>query len=78
LQDNLDNEGKNINLSRKDLDEPNTSDKQNNYAKRKYDQIRFDKDKLIYFMNADGFLVARYLKDFTFSNTNGATRNWRQ
>jgi hypothetical protein len=37
-------------------------------GKRNYDSIRFDQDKLIYFMNADGFLVARYLKDFTFSN----------
>ena len=47
-------------------------------GKRNYDSIRFDQDKLIHFMDADGFLVARYLKDFTFNeNVNGATRNWK-
>lgn len=77
LQDNLDNAGENMNLSRKDLDESGISGHQNNSGKRSYDQTRLDKDKLVYFMNADGYLVARYLKDFTFSERNGATRNWK-
>jgi len=79
LQKNLDNAGANINASIKGVDEANITSSQNNSGKRNYDSIRFDQDKLVYFMNADGFLVARYLKDFTFSNTtNGATRNWRE
>ena len=78
LQKNLDNAGANINASIKGVDEANINSSQNNSGKRNYDSIRFDQDKLVYFMNADGFLVARYLKDFTFSDTNGATRNWRQ
>jgi hypothetical protein len=77
LQDNLNNAGENINLSRKDLDESEISGHQNNSGKRSYDQTRLDKDKLVYFMNVDGYLVARYLKDFTFSERNGATRNWK-
>jgi len=78
LQKNLDNAGANINASIKGVDEANINSSQNNSGKRNYESIRFDQDKLVYFMNDDGFLVARYLKDFTFSNTNGATRNWRQ
>ena len=79
LQKNLDNAGANINASIKGVDEANINSSQNNSGKRNYDSIRFDQDKLVYFMNADGFLVARYLKDFTFSNTaNGVTRNWRE
>lgn len=77
LQDNLDNEGVNMNLSRKDLDESGISGHQNNSGKRSYDQIRFDKDKLCYIMSVDGYLIAKYLKDFTYSETNGATRNWK-
>ena len=77
LEDNLDNSGININESRKDLDESGISGHQNNSGKRSYAQTRLDKDKLVYFMNADRFLIARYLKDFTFSDENGATRNWK-
>ena len=77
LQDNKDNNGDNINESAKGVNE-GVASYLNNSGKRNYDQIRFDENKLIHFMDADGFLVARYLKDFTFSNTaNGATRNWK-
>jgi hypothetical protein len=77
LQDNIDNSGDNINESIKGVDE-GVASHLNNSGKRNYDQIRFDADKLTHFMNADGFLVARYLKDFTFNeNVNGATRNWK-
>ena len=78
LQKNLDNAGVNINASVKGVDETNITSSQNNSGKRNYDSIRFDQDKLTHFMDADGFLVARYLKDFTFNeNVNGATRNWK-
>ena len=77
LQDNKDNNGDNINESAKGVNE-GVASYLNNSGKRNYDQIRFDENNLIHFMDADGFLVARYLKDFTFSNTaNGATRNWK-
>ena len=77
LQDNKDNNGDNINESAKGVNEGAAS-YLNNSGKRNYDQIRFDADKLTHFMDADGFLVARYLKDFTFNeNVNGATRNWK-
>lgn len=77
LQDNVDNNGDNINESAKGVSEGSAS-YLNNRGKRNYDQIRFDENKLIHFMNADGFLVARYLKDFTFNeNVTGVTRNWK-
>ena len=44
---------------------------------RAYDGARFDKQKLTYYMNADGFLVARYFQDFTYNRgSDGQTRNW--
>jgi hypothetical protein len=50
----------------------------NNKGKRNYDQIRFDKDKLTYYINADGFIVARYLENYTYpKNSNGQQENYR-
>ncbi len=44
---------------------------------RAYDGVRFDNNKLTYYMNADGFLVARYFEDFTYnSGATGNTRNY--
>ena len=43
-----------------------------------YQQVRVDDIKLTYFMNADGYLVAKYFGDFTYaSSSDGATRNWK-
>ena len=32
---------------------------------RTYEQVRFDHQKLTYFINSRGFLVARYVQDYT-------------
>ena len=46
---------------------------------RAYDGVRFDIVKLTYFMDADGFLVARYFQDFTYNTgSNGQTKNYIQ
>jgi hypothetical protein len=46
---------------------------------RKYDGARFDGNKLTYYMNADGFLVARYFAEYTYnSGSAGQTRNWTE
>lgn len=77
LENNKDNSNVSINLSQKGVTE-GVASHLNDRGKRNYDQIRFDTNPLTHFMNADGFLVARYFKNFTFSTTtNGATRNWR-
>jgi hypothetical protein len=77
LENNKDNGNISINLSQKGVSEGLASHL-NDRGKRNYDQIKFDTNPLTYFMSADGFLVARYFKNFTFSETaTGATRNWR-
>lgn len=45
----------------------NERDELSNLKHRKYDQVRFDNQKLTYYMNSDGFLVARYGKDYNYS-----------
>lgn len=42
-------------------------DELTNLNNRKYDQVRFDNQKLTYYMNEDGFLVARYGQDYNYS-----------
>ena len=36
----------------------------NDKGKRKYDQLKFDNNKLTYYINTDGFIVARYLENY--------------
>lgn len=43
------------------------SNELSNLKHRKYDQVRFDNQKLTYYMNSEGFLVARYNKDYNYS-----------
>lgn len=38
-----------------------------NLNARRYEQVRFDHQKLCYFINSDGFLVARYGTDYDYS-----------
>lgn len=38
-----------------------------NLKHRKYEQVRFDNQKLTYYMNEDGFLVARYGQDYNYT-----------
>lgn len=35
-------------------------------SRRKYEQVRFDNQKLTYYINAQGFLVARYGADYSY------------
>lgn len=37
-----------------------------NLKNRKYEQVRFDTQKLTYFVNEEGFLVARYNADYSY------------
>ena len=49
----------------------------NTPGSRAYDGARFDNVKLTYYMNSDGFLVARYFSDFTYGQGSaGNTRNY--
>tara|TARA_Y100000034_G_C6801931_1_gene359752 strand:- start:113 stop:538 length:426 start_codon:yes stop_codon:yes gene_type:complete len=75
LENNKDNSNASINLSQKGVSE-GVSGHLNDRGKRNYDQIQFDTNSLTYFMNETGFLVVRYLKNFSFNSQNGATRNW--
>jgi len=38
-----------------------------NYQHKNYEQVRFDNQKLFYFINDQGFLVARYQRDYSHS-----------
>lgn len=38
-----------------------------NLNHRNFDQVRFDNQKLTYYVNSDGFLVARYGQDYNYS-----------
>ena len=50
----------------------------NDKGKRKYDQLKFDNNKLTYYINTDGFIVARYLENYTYpKNANGVEENYR-
>jgi len=75
LEDNKDNSNADINLSQKGVSEGVASHLYDR-GKRNFDQIQFDTNNLTYFMNETGFLVARYLRNFSFNSQNGATRNW--
>lgn len=39
-----------------------------NWGARAYDSVRFDDIKLTYYLNDNGFLVARYNKDFVYAD----------
>ena len=78
LQTNLDKNGENNNLTLRGTTPDGVLSYENDIGKRSYDQIRFDENKLFYYMNEQGYLVARYLKNFIYGSQTGATRNWRQ
>lgn len=42
-------------------------DPQTDAKYKKYNQVRFDNQKLTYYLNANGFLVARYNADYSYS-----------
>ena len=44
-----------------------TEDALTNTKNRQYEQVRFDNQKLNYYLNANGFLVARYGADYSYS-----------
>ena len=45
--------------------EPSRESWQTNSVHRKYEQQRFDNNKLFYYINSRGYLVARYNRDYT-------------
>jgi len=45
--------------------EPGREQWQTQSVNRKYEQTRFDNNKLFYFINSRGYLVARYNRDYT-------------
>jgi hypothetical protein len=77
LEANVLNDGiTNANTSQK-LSE-NLASYLNDKGKRKYDQLKFDNNKLTYYINTDGFIVARYLENYTYpKNANGVEENYR-
>ena len=78
LEQNLLNDGTTkVNETVRTTAEVPTESWQNDKRKRKYEQSRFDDNKLSYYMDEDGFLVARYLGDFHYDNKDGAVRNWK-
>jgi hypothetical protein len=77
LEANVLNDGiTNANTSQK-LSE-NLASYLNDKGKRQYDQLKFDNNKLTYYINTDGFIVARYLENYTYpKNANGVEENYR-
>jgi hypothetical protein len=77
LEANVLNDGiTNANTSQK-LSE-NLASYLNDKGKRQYDQLKFDNNKLTYYINTDGFIVARYLENYTYpKNANGVQENYR-
>ena len=43
------------------------SDASVDISRRRYDQVRFDNQKLTYYISNNGFLVARYVADYSYS-----------
>ena len=43
-----------------------------------YDQVRIDDNKLTYYMDANGHLVAKYFGEYSYAaSSDGETRNWK-
>ena len=77
LEENLDGSEVNVNASLKGYTESGRQQYETDRGDRAFDQMRMDKNKLIYYMNSDGELVARYNQNYTYAATqNGATENW--
>lgn len=74
---NLTNDGTAVNTTVKNTAEAGLESWQNDKTTRQYEQIRMDDNQLSYYMNEDGFLVARYNADYPYANSNGAVRNWK-
>ena len=65
------------NEAQRGTQEENRDQYESNGGARAYDGARFDSNKVTYFMNDNGFLVARYFSDFSYNvGQNGQTRNW--
>jgi hypothetical protein len=77
LEANMDASNNNINESQYGLDESGRLQHQTNSGDRAYEQMRFDKNKLTYFLNSDGNIVARFNHNFEYAAAqDGATENW--
>ena len=61
------------NTLQSDFDENTDEHYQTNAKFRKYQQVRFDSLKLLYFINDDGMLVARYMHDYEYAASEQAT-----
>ena len=65
------------NTLQSDFDENTDEHYQTNAKFRKYQQVRFDSLKLLYFINDDGMLVARYMHDYEYAASERAYwYNW--
>lgn len=54
-----------------------SDNRQYNFNSRSNDQIKIDHRKVTYYINSNGFLVARFDKSYPYAATqNGATGNW--
>jgi hypothetical protein len=65
LLDNRLDDGTPMNSVQEGYVEPNREQWQTQSVHRKYEQTRFDNNKLFYFINSRGYLVARYNRDYT-------------
>ncbi len=74
---NQTNDGTAVNATNRATAEVPTESWQNDKRTRQYEQVRLDDNQLSYYMNGDGFLVARYNADYPYNNKDGAVRNWK-
>ena len=66
------------NSSVKGTTDSGISEHENNGGAKYYDGSRFDNNKLKYYLNSNGFLVARYMNDYVSNDgQDGATENWK-
>ena len=77
LEENKLNNGDPVNESVRATAEVPTESWQFDKRARQYEQSRFDDNRLSYYINEDGWLVARYLADYPYDNKDGALRNWK-
>ena len=73
----VDASGNNINESQWRVDESGQEYYEDNVGNRAFEQMSISRDKITYYLNSDGNLVARHEQNFTYAATqDGATENW--
>ena len=77
LESALDGAGGNANESQWGVDESGREQHQTNSGTRAYEQMVLDRDKITFYLNSNGELVARHIQNYAYAAAqDGATENW--